>query len=511
MMPSAVLLLIAVQGAPPGPASFPDLAVGQLEGLHGGVTPALWLAAHPRDHFIPFSRDSIRENHERWCGRASAVWTRSDGTPVVRYAYFYPPRTPESLDLPATGGPTLIRERCVLGTVWLETLVPDSTSGAALATSVRDALTRVHGRVTPGPDVFLGPLPVDSQRRLLSRMPGAEAMLLGIHFFGAAGWRTPGRWQVDSTVVVSAHDAGLGSRRQGGGRVLAFAFLPVAELGSFRWVRDREEAAEDHTLALAAQAARLSGLSAARVGRLIGLAAAAESAFTGLHRAEPAALDSTAVAVLEDWIALGRPLPPTRNAAVLLAADQVLGSRALIYVRAQRDDSLVRRAFERLGAEFVRDQLGGGYNYTHTWLDAALRLDPHGPIGALATLALLRSGFNETGMCGGGEDPFRRVIATGEHVLAGAPDPTIAADVHRLVGDAYADIVALAAGAGLEYAEPATYLAEAPAARLKAVEHYRAALALDRTSLDARAAWLEGWRLLAGLPPTTTHFFCVYD
>jgi hypothetical protein len=28
---------------------------------------------------------------------------------------------------------------------------------------------------------------------------------------------------------------------------------------------------------------------------------------------------------------------------------------------------------------------------------------------------------------------------------------------------------------------------------------------------EARWAWLEAWRLIAGLPPTTTHFFCVYD
>jgi hypothetical protein len=43
------------------------------------------------------------------------------------------------------------------------------------------------------------------------------------------------------------------------------------------------------------------------------------------------------------------------------------------------------------------------------------------------------------------------------------------------------------------------------------VEHYRAALALDPRSPNGRAVWLEAWRLLAGLHPTGTHFFCVYD
>lgn len=511
MIPVPTLLALTLQGAASAAAPFPALAVREVAALRGGVTPAAWLAAHPGEGFTPFRRDSIREGQDGWCARASRVDRLPGGARVVRYAYFFPPPPPASLALPAAEGATLIREGCLLGAIWLETPSADSAAGSALAESTRDALTRVHGPVTPSADAWFGRAPTDSMRRALSRLPGAPALSLGLNFFGAAGWRTPGRWQADSTVIVSAHDAGLGSRKDGGGRVLAFAFLPVAELGSFQWLADREEGAERHTMALAAQAARLSGLDAGRVDRLLQLAAAAESAFSGRHRANPAALDSTAVAVLSDWIATGRSGAPARRAAVLLAADQVLGSRALIYVRAQRDDSVTRRAFERLGATFVRDQLGGGYNYTHTLLDEALRLDPAGPVGKLATLALLRTGFNETGMCGGGEDPFRRVTATGERFLAASLDSGLAAEVHRLVGDAYADIVALAAGAGMEYADSTAYLAEAPAARRSAIAHYRQALALDRTSPEARAAWLEGWRLLAGLPPTTTHFFCVYD
>lgn len=47
--------------------------------------------------------------------------------------------------------------------------------------------------------------------------------------------------------------------------------------------------------------------------------------------------------------------------------------------------------------------------------------------------------------------------------------------------------------------------------RRRAIAHYRAGLALDRSSPAARAAWLAAWRLTAGVPPSTTHFFCVYD
>ncbi len=494
---------------------FPARVVRQLAELRAGVTPATWLAAHPADRFARFARNLVREHDERWCARASFTDTVATGARFVRYAYFYPPPPPPppSLMLPPGDGATLVRDQCILGTIWVERAVPDSAAGSTLAVQLREALTRAYGPVRAAPDAFFGRVPTDSQRKLMARLPNADAMLLGVHFFGAAAWRVPGRWQLDSTVVVSALDVGLGARPRvpGQGRVLAFAFLPVAELGSFDWVARREEAVDRNAAALAAEAARLSGINRRQVDRLLGILAAAESAYSARAPTRPVALDSAAVAALRDWIASARTLDAPHRAAALLAADQVLGSRALIYVRAQREDSATRMALQRVGAAFIYDELGGGYNYAHTWLDEALRLDPHGRAGTLATLALLRSGFNETGMCGGGADAFRKVIETGEQFLAGAVDSAAGAEVHLLVGDAYADIVALASGAGLEYADSAAYAAEAPEARRKAITHYRQGLALDPTSLEAGAAWLEAWRLLAGLPPTTTHFFCVYD
>jgi hypothetical protein len=73
-----------------------------------------------------------------------------------------------------------------------------------------------------------------------------------------------------------------------------------------------------------------------------------------------------------------------------------------------------------------------------------------------------------------------------------------------LVGDGYADVVALAAGAGANYTDSSAYTAAAPEARRLAIRHYRQAIALHPRSPDAHDAWLEVWRLLAGLPPTTT-------
>jgi hypothetical protein len=509
LTPLAAAILVALQVGPPVGRPFAERAVAELAALRPAVTATAWLATHPGDEFLVFRRDSLRENHKSWCARAGQSGRLSDGTRMVRYAYFYPPEPPPSLVLPAANGPNLVREQCVLGTVWVEARAIDSATGSALAASVRDALTGAYGPVRAGQDFLRGRVLPDSVRRALSRLPGADAMLMGLHYFGAGGWRIPGRWEADSTVIVSAFDRGL-DPRQSGGRVLAFASLPIAKLGSVGEDLDRGEALERRIAALALEAARLSGLDTTKARRLLGILADADSAYHERGSMNPKILDSVAVVVIRDWTMVARSLAPSRRAAALLAADQVLGSGPMLYVRAQRQDTS-RVGYERLGAVFVRDELGGGYNYTHNWLDQALKLDANGPVGRLATLALLRSGFNETGMCGGGSEAFRRVITAGERLLAGDLDTATAADVHRLVGDAYADIVALAAGDGSGYADSTDYLAEAPAARGKAITHYRTALALDRVSPEARSAWLEAWRLIAGLPPTTTHFFCVYD
>ena len=89
--------------------------------------------------------------------------------------------------------------------------------------------------------------------------------------------------------------------------------------------------------------------------------------------------------------------------------------------------------------------------------------------------------------------------------------PVIRARLLLLLGDAYSDLVGLAAGMGQGYVDAASYASRAAAARKRAVALYREALELDRGAPRARDRWRQAWRLLAGLPPSTTHFFCVND
>jgi len=72
-----------------------------------------------------------------------------------------------------------------------------------------------------------------------------------------------------------------------------------------------------------------------------------------------------------------------------------------------------------------------------------------------------------------------------------------------MVGDAYSDMVAIAAGesGGNGEYDASKYEAEAESDRTKALAHYRAGLAIDNTSPSAKDAWSQAWYLSAGLLP----------
>jgi hypothetical protein len=488
---------------------FSAIAVRELAALRPGITPAEWLRAHPLDSLALFDRRLNRENDDRWCAVASSRGSLSDSSEFVRYAYFYPPSPPASLSLPSEGGKRLLLEQCHLGVIWIETPIVGDSSGIALANETSHALTGAYGAVRPAPDQLYREALADSTRMAsLARLSWFETLRMGLSFWGSAHWRAPGRWQIDSTVIVSAYDQGV--------RMLAFAFLPASRFGVVSSADEDSRMTFRKAAALAGEAAQMSGIDARLVSHLLRVFAIADTTFEGsVPNAAQARrrmmVDSAAQRVLNDWMTAARPLDPARRAAALLAADQVVGSAPFAYLLAQDEAADTRQAFIRLGAVFEHNELGANESYTHSLLREAWNLDSLGRVGRLASLAMLRIGFDYDGMCGGGPEPFRLVSTVGERLLANLTDSTHSGEVQLLIGDGYADVVALASGAGAEYADTAEYTGAAADARLKAIEHYRLGISLDRHTSDARRAWLEAWRLLAGLPPTTTHFFCVYD
>src|SRR3989442_10851534 len=332
--------------------------------------------------------------------------------------------------------------------------------------------------------------------------------------FGASAYWNPLGWgQTGAAVVVGAYDRGLDDRNP---RVVAFAYLPFSGLAETSATivetadRDEQEVSE-----FADQAAQLSGLDSARFNRLRTAGAVADSVYHsdnqryGRYRAPEAG--RLLVSALRDWIAASQKLDPAHRAAALMAADQILSRGSVSYVLAQESASPLVDTLKALGAGFADNQLGGGQNYTHTWLDEAQRLDSAGPAGRLATMALLHIGLDRTGMCSAGDSASQHVSNIAERLLRSTRDSAEAAELHLFAGNGYADVVVLAAGAGGEYAEASTYVAAAPAARARAIEHYRRVLALGAAASTLQSVSLDTWRLLAGLPPTRVHYFCVYD
>jgi hypothetical protein len=105
------------------------------------------------------------------------------------------------------------------------------------------------------------------------------------------------------------------------------------------------------------------------------------------------------------------------------------------------------------------------------------------------------------------------VIREGERYLRRKPDSVFRGDIHLMIAQAYGDIVTIASGGGYfeSQNEPEQYRAESADARSKAIEHYR--IGFESTPNNSRAAdvWPEAWRLMAGIPPTHTYFYSVYD
>jgi hypothetical protein len=117
------------------------------------------------------------------------------------------------------------------------------------------------------------------------------------------------------------------------------------------------------------------------------------------------------------------------------------------------------------------------------WLRQAYELDPNGRAGELAFLLLMEKGFNTSPGCENGDELFREVVRRGTEHLRQRRSTDVEARVHFMMGDAYRDIVALAAGQhGDTYADSASYKPEEANARTKAVAEYSAGLVLDDKS-----------------------------
>ncbi len=449
--------------------------------FRGSWTLRDWRTAHSGDFVESFDprREMVNNNGgDQWCAQANNTTTASDGKTILRQAYFYVPVPSETVPLPSLREGAIEIGDCVLGEIWVEVPQPDLAAGKLGAERLRDALA-----------AKIGP-------------PQANAK---VSFFGAAAWGAISSWRNGEAIIVSAYDNGRLSSPEKR-RVLAFAALPIADSQGFLFGRAvvPEKVEYDRNRTKIRSVAAATGLTAeeSAVEKFL------DDNNEWQHRSAPCPSASQMPLVLQRWLAATAGMEAPKKAAGLLIADLAFQSTATCF---HQNEKTLSPKLKAIGAELEYSQLGGAYEYTRTWLRKAYSLQQQGEVGGAAFLEWMRTGFAEHCCCQSEEPEFRRVIKRGEEFLKSKHAAGVSSAAEFMVADAYADIVALAAGELADYADASEFRNEAPQARRRAIEHYQAGLALDKASPEARNAWRSAWRLLAGLPPAQTRFFCVYD
>jgi hypothetical protein len=460
------------------PATTSGAVVLELWQLRPGVSLADWKNAHPDEPVIAADTTASLRQFGDWCAAAQRRITIGRHE-VTRTALFYPP-APGVLALPDSAADLL--RGCELGLVWVSVPAGDSASGARLTDSVRTQLAEAFGRLVNGP----------------------------VQFYGSAYWSNVSRFRQGSVTAVAAFrntPAATDSARDRA--VLAFAYQPNAGIGTgddAPSVARTWSPPDTMPLDSVVDQSRLGIEGWAPLAALLRRAEAERQATVS----SPARVDTLARA-LRRWLSASQAQPLPARAAALYVADAVLNRSLCAFVRCDHPADSEVTALRALGAQLAFEPLGASWVYQRTWLVQARVLDRDSPLGRRILLEQMNAGFDFSGNCANGPEGFRKVIDLGEKYLARVPGSPIEPDVHFLVGEAYRDIVALAHGAGSDYADVSRYTPEAPAAAQSAIEHYRLAMRAGANSPVAQAAWRQAWWLKAGLPPRDVRFFCVYD
>ena len=452
------------------PNSFAAQARAELDAMSAATSVASWSARHPGDSvvtYLPVARDQLIGE---WCARASTTITLASGLRIQREAFFVEPLATPSLPLPAASdSATLVRDKCGLIGVKFTAVIADDATAKRQSDAVQAALAGAF-------------------REVSARTDG---------YFGSAYWQWVKSYERDSLRIITVHDTADFHTEVKRRTLLVVGVYPRSGLSIGSQENHRPDAVDTTG----------DQISQEHPQRIARFAAASDDSISTITSA-PGRPDDDSVRIrrLGDWLARAHTGSAEQRAAAFLVTD------LLVPTQLGQEDSLKTYPYTQLGATYYQSEIGGfAFEYAHNFVDSAIAIAPESPAGRYARLWQMRAGFNLSGMCSGGRDPFMRVSAEGIRFLTSERDPALRAEVTFMIADGYADIVALAAGAGDIYEEPKRLQSLVPEARRKAIEYYRAGLALDRTSSTARRSWTTAWRLIAGLPPLGTRFFCVYD
>jgi hypothetical protein len=455
----------------------------QLADFHEGITLGQWIGTRDQSDNWQTSDDKAYVA----CRTYTNTEELPSGLQVTRTLYFYPPDAPTPAVLPTEGGQRLMNQTCQLAEVKAHVPATLERDGHLLEQFLQQHLDGKYG-----PRMSLERTRYQFEKE-------------------AAGW------QVGSMKIITDYEP---RARDNDGTSLAAvevsARLPAAyddeEKPDYGLKMYRYRSIESDQFQRAVGIAALDKAITHRVTRLFEALFAACATPEGFDQPANAKLRQTVLPELTEWLGATKGLAPVRRAAALYVADQlfVTASRWGQPEWSDKANSDLRSEFEKLGANFTYYDPCGCYEYLGSWLNQAREFDPEGPIGQMAVLVILARGGSPK--IGNDEQPdvFRTVIADGEWLLAKNPNTADRALIHFIIGDAYSDMVALAGGADPACGESFTQQ-EGDAAHEKALQHYRLGLAVDRTSENAKDAWLQAWHLRAGLLPETHFAACEGD
>jgi hypothetical protein len=491
-----------------GDAAPPQTGTGDtpVEIAKAGIDTTIslgdWLKAHPRDSVAKEYRENRRWDADSFCRVAVAKSTFANRR-LTRSAVFHA-FLPVGEKLPEDT--TKFAERfCRLRTIFLETEVLDSATALTLSDSVTSLIESQLGvRAKPGAKTDQSASRDWLNGRTWST-PGATVVI------GVAPLPDPPP-QGDSTKAANNSRA---TRVISPRRVVMIAYAPGSSFqheGSMtaRYDEAERRAEESRPATVVENPDVRDADSAIAWARLPSVAADLKVVLGVLRRSEPRTprTDSALIRAFSAIRDTAPTLEPRRRAAALLAAELVRFALipVLQYNAGAQDRILVESLYKIVhgpGKSFSADD----DNWTRAWLWEAYRLDSLGRAGHLAFVRLLERGFRQDAMCAEDVGFYTTMIERGEAYLRrGTKDPL----VHFYVGVANKSIFDLAhTTPGIWVEQPPTR-AEAEAARVRAIDHFRAAFPGLRDRSMRNEAWHYATRLLLG-QSGSAWMFCASD
>ncbi len=482
--------------------AFALIAEREVSQLHEGITLAQWMNTRGKsERWETTKPEMLAGGPDEECMSLRRMDALPSGGVVARAFYFYPPPAASPFVFPTLRGPELLAT-CTLAIVRIEAEAATPEIGRAMTQAVSRQLTKLYG----------DGLDENARRRA------------GLWGQGISAWNPHAE-------ITAQYDAKPGLDPDAPGQLIqgpvaqVSARLPnIANLGNRGPMTTRTRPLKEAEFRRAVAAAGVDGKLSQRMENLYALDTSlaerlqAEAEEMCKTRCVPEAMPEPTgsdwreplVPLLQDWFRALKTTDAAHRAGGLLAADSLLVAFGSIrpgdyFGSAQAsttEQSKLRSELQELGATFEPGFSDGIYGYSGNWLDQAKDLDWNSEVGRLALLTWMSDG---TGCERSGSDDFRKVVSEGNALLAKKLDAPTAARVHFMVGDAYSDMIAIAGGVDPNGSYASFDLGDEADSRAKALQHYQAGLALDRTSENAKDAWRQAWNIAAGLVPGTRY------